>query len=418
MSIPIISNTIKQRSFFKALSQTLDNQLVAGVLCVVMFLFINPFLAVFFVALISFISNVPKCVYSIFASLSFALIFYARDYGVSWAGSTDDIPNYIIYFHSNDNLSIGDIFTRFFLIPSGTEPIWHILCWVLINIFHASDSDFIFTYYLILFLFLFACFLILSKEHYTLFAVIFFFLTPASMDALFHIWRQELALLVYLIGISLQLVRNKRSGLFLIYITPLIHLSFLYFVILFSVYLYFKNKGTTNTKRKYLFFLAIVSILVSLFYITGVTLLDASGLEAVTGYSSDSGENKARIFIVVIINTCLLLLTYVYLKNDDLNKFFLVLFFPILAIIFSFPGSNAIYGRLSIAVLPMLGIYIFRCFLLNFSNKLLPFLTVIIFLTGSLRIYLAYPVFCTQFLAYCHLFDPTLGIVKSISGIK
>jgi len=414
MSVPVY---IKNKILSIDISQKLDRSFITGVLCAVIFLLVNPFLAIFIVALISFTSNIPKWPFIIFAAIGFALFFYNRDYGVTWADSSDDVPNYILYFHSDDSLSITDIFTRFFLFPSGTEPLWHMWCWTLINVFHAGDNTFIFTYYLLLFVCLFTCFVLMSEKYFTLFAIVYIFLTPASLDALFHIWRQELALLVYLMGISLYFVKNKKAGLLLVYISPFIHLSFLYFAILFLVYCIFKNKKITSTKGRYMSFLGIVSILVSLFYLTGIAFLGSAGVSAIGDYFSGTGDSMIRMFIVVTINSVLLLSSFFLLKTDSLNSFFLMVFFPILTIMFFFPGSNAIYTRLFIAVLPLLGISFFRSYLMNFSKRLLPILIIFIFLTGSLRIYLALNVSCTQFLAHGHLFDPAMGILKCLQNI-
>jgi hypothetical protein len=395
-------------------SQKLDYSFVSGLFCIAVFFLVNPFLAIFIIAIVSLYTDIPKWPYIISASLSFALFFYSREYGVVWAASSDDIPNYLIYFHSDDYLSINDIFLRFFSFPSGTEPLWHLLCWLLINLFNAGSNDFLFSYYWLLFVCLFTGFRYLSEKYFALFAIIFFFLTPASIDGLFHLWRQELALLIYLIGIGLAMVKRKKIGFILIYITPLFHLSFVFFVSLFFCFSFYKNKKITNTKFKYFIFLMSISALVSLFYFTGITILESTGVSAITGYFEGTTESKIRVFIVVVINAAILLYSFFKLNTDDLNKFFLVLFFPILGIMFAFPGSDSIYQRLYVAILPILGIYLFRCYLLNYPSKYLGLLILVIFLSGSVRLYFAYTtkLSCTQFLAYGHFFDPTMGFIK------
>jgi hypothetical protein len=105
------------------------------------------------------------------------------------------------------------------------------------------------------------------------------------------------------------------------------------------------------------------------------------------------------------------------LKNDDLNNLFMVLCFSVFSIVMALPAASGIYERLLMFVLPLLGIYLYRCVILNFSARWQLPVIVVAFVFGATRLYLptrdqSGPMF---FLAYGHGFDPLMGVLKMLA---
>ena len=186
---------------------------LVGIISIILFLMVNPFLALFLLALVAMFHRVPTISFIIPASIAFAVFFYSREYGIEWyAGSTDDIPQYIEMYRMNHGISFSDLMLRFFDTPSGNEPLWHLPWWILKNGLDAADNTFIFLHYLVIFLMLFLALHSLSSRYLVPFVLVYFFLIPISVDGVAHIFRQELASFIFLAGVGLYLVRGQRVG--------------------------------------------------------------------------------------------------------------------------------------------------------------------------------------------------------------
>ena len=393
-----------------------NTRLFTAFITIFLFLLSNPFFAFFILSLISIKFQPPKILFLLLASFSFAFFFYSRKYGISWANNSagDDVPNYILLYNSNLNITFSEIFTRFFDSPGDNEPLWHLLFWVLLNFFHCTTSQFIFIHYLIIFLLLFSSFQIISKKYYIVIALAYFFLTPGSIDSIFHIWRQQLSFSIFLLGTVKFLIQKKNLGLLLILFTPFVHLVALFFVIIFFIFIYFKSRKMYKNKKLTIIFILIVCIsMFSMFNIV-LTYISSLNLDRVLIYLAfDSGENLRQI-IVMLIFLILILITFYFFNNDDWNNYIFFITFILSLLTTLLPSASSIINRITYFSIPFLGIYFVKWVFLNFKLNKLSIIIFFIFFTGLIRVYplITNKIASMQYLAFEHPLDPFMGIIK------
>jgi hypothetical protein len=388
---------------------------VISLLGVLLFLALNPFLALLILALIAVFRRVPPLVFVVVASLSFALFFFSRDYGIEWYfGSTDDVPDYIEIFKETYGLSLAGLWDFFLESPNGHELLWSLPVWALANLFDVSDNTFVFLHYVAIFIAVFLALSTFSTRYLVPLVLVYFFLTPISIDAISHIWRQQLAFSVLLAGIGLYTVRGMRIGKWLIYLSPLVHLSSLLFLMGFLIFRLIRaNKGFDN-KLKFSIALLVLLGLVPVVSSYAVAYLDSLGLERVMSYFEGTDANVARVYMLVGLYVIPMLGAFYFLKGDDTNNLLMILCMSVFTIVMGLPASNGIYDRLLMSALPFLGVYFYRCFFMNFSSRWHLPLLLVIFCTGAMRLYgptleQSGPMY---FLAYGHALDPFMGVLK------
>jgi hypothetical protein len=389
-----------------------------GLICILLFLLINPFLAVFVLAIIGVYRRIPGTVFIVSASIAFTIFFYFRDYGVVWYfNSTDDVPNYVGLYHDLLDSTPSDLIANFLDAPNGNELLWVLPWWALANVFDASDFTFIFVHYLVIFFAVFLALRTFSEKYLVALVLVYFFVMPISIDSIAHIWRQQLAFSMFLAGIGLYLVRRIRAGKWLIYLSPLMHLSLTFFVLGFLVFKLIKWNNGFDNKLKVLIVLLVILAFVPILSSSAVVYLDAIGLERVMSYLEAYVTDVRRVYLILGLYAVPMLAAFFLLKNDDPNNLIMVLCFSVFSIVMALPAASGIYERLLMFVLPLLGIYFFRCLNLNFSERWqLPFL-VFAFVFGAIRLYLptreqSGPMF---FLAYGQAFDPLMGVLKMLA---
>jgi hypothetical protein len=382
------------------------------------FLLFNPFLALFCLSLISLFFRVPKPVFVISATLAFTCFFFFRDYGMTWAdgASSDDIPTYILLYYTNQGIPFGEVFSKFLSSPGNYEPLWHAPFWVWLNVFNGGEKSFIFINYLLIFTFLFCALAAISSRYFILLALAYFFLTPGSIDSIFHIWRQQLSFGVFLWGCAQYLIKSKKTGLFLIFITPLIHLVCIYFVIIFIVYNFLRKRQLIKKKLPFFLYALLLSFISCTAFMAGLNYLASLNLDRVLIYFEGTGDSNVRQFIVMSIFLGLVSFTHIFFKNDDFNKLIIFITFVVTIMTIAFPSANTIFNRLSYFSVPFLGLYFVRWTLLNFSKKWLLHLTFFIFITGLYRIIplVTRKIASVQFLAFEHPLDPLMGVLKML----
>ena len=382
------------------------------------FILFNPFLALFFLSLIFIFFPVPKVLFLISASLSFTCFFYFRDYGMAWAegASGDDIPTYILLYYTNQGIPFGEVFSRFLSSPGNYEPLWHATFWLWLNVFKGGEKSFIFINYLFIFGLLFYALTEISSRYFILLALAYFFLTPGSIDSIFHIWRQQLSVCVFLIGCALYLIKSKKIGLFLILITPLIHLVCIYFVIIFIFFNFLRKRKIIEKKAPFFIYALLLSFIFCTIFIASLNYLASLNLDRVLIYLEGNGADNVRQFIVMSIFLGLVSVTHLFFKNDDFNKLIIFITFVVTIMTISFPSANSIFNRLSYFSVPFLGLYFVRWTALNFSKKWMLNITFFIFLTGLYRTIplITDKIASMQFLAFEHPLDPFMGLLKML----
>jgi hypothetical protein len=389
-----------------------------GLICILLFLLLNPFLAVFILAIIGIYRRIPGTAFLLSASIAFAIFFYFRDYGVVWYfNSTDDVPNYVGYYRDLLDATPADLIANFIDRPNGNELLWVLPWWALENVFEASDYTFIFIHYLLIFVAVFLAIRTLSEKYFTALVVIYFFVMPISIDSIAHIWRQQLAFSMYLAGVGLYLVRGVKGGKWLIYLSPLMHLSMLFFVAGFQVFRLIRWNNGFDNKLKVSIVLVAILALFPLIASSAVIYLDAIGLERVMSFLEAYGTDVRRVYLILGLYGVPMLVAFFALKSDDLNNLFMLLCFSVFSIVMALPAASGIYERLLMFVLPLLAIYLYRCVILNFSARWQLPVIVVAFVFGAVRLYLptrdqSGPMF---FLAYGHGFDPLMGVLKMLA---
>jgi hypothetical protein len=392
----------------------------AALVCILLFLILNPFLALFVLAIINFFRRIPAVPFILSASLAFTLFFFFRDYGVEWYfNSSDDVPTYIGLYETNATLSFGDLFTNFIEAPNGYELLWHLPWWFLMNTFHASDDTFVFLHYLVLFLGVFLSLLTLSREQLVPSVVVYFLLTPISLDAVAHVWRQQLACSVFLAGAGLHIVRGSRAGKWLIWAAPLVHVSFTFFLMLFLLFELIRARRGFDNKLKVSIFLALLLGLVPVIAKVAIFFLDSIGLARIMSYFEGYDTDVTRAYLIIAAYIVPMLLSFYLFRSDDLNHLFVVLCFAVFSIVLALPGSNSIYERLFMSVLPMWGLFLVRTLRANFRPAWYFAAVVASFLIGVLRLQTLASdgQGLGAFLAYGHAFDPLMGTIKMVSTL-
>jgi EpsG family len=396
------------------------DKVMLGLVCILLFLAINPFLALFLLSIVAVFRRIPMGVFIVSASIAFTLFFFSRDYGIEWyLGSTDDVPDYIAIYHETYGLSFTSLIDYFFESPNGHELLWSMPVWALSNLFDVSDNTFVFLHYLAIFTAVFLALSTFSKRYLVPLVLVYFFLTPISIDAISHIWRQQMAFSVILAGIGLYTVRRKRIGQWFIFLSPLVHISSLFFVMGFVTFKIIRaNRGFDN-KLKFSIALIVLLTAVPLFSSLAVSYLDALGLARIMSYFEGNEPDVLRVYLLVGLYVVPMLASFYLLENDDTNHLLMILSISVFTIVVGLPASNGIYDRLLMSAIPFLGLYFYRCYFLNFSSKWHLPLLLLVFYTGAMRLYnptleQSGPMF---FVAYGHAFDPFMGVVKLLVNL-
>lgn len=389
--------------------------------CVLMFLLLNPFLALLFLAFISLSYRIPTPVVVLSAATAFTLFFYFRDYGVVWYPSaTDDVPSYINLYYEGDGISYGELFKRFLEAPNGNEILWSTPWWALINGFDASPETFVFLHYFLIFLMLFIALATLSPRYLPALAVVYFLLIPISIDSIAYIWRQQLAFSVFLAGVGLYMVRGRNSGLLLIFGSVLVHVATTFFVVVFLIFEFLRRRGAFANKLKVSLILLGVLSVIPIASTIIIRVLDTIGLERVLDYLLDSGNvDPRRVYLLMGGYVLPLVVAFYVLRNDAANNLFMVLCLATFSLVLAIPSANSVYDRLLMFCLPLLSLNLFRCLMINFPAGWRIVAVLFAFLVGVLRIH-ASAVDGSgpgAFLAYGHAFDPMMGVLNMLTSL-
>ena len=406
-----------QRELLRLPGDGARDSVLAGLISITLFLFVNPFLSLFLLALISMIHRVPTLAFIVPASITFAVFFFSREFGIDWyPGSTDDIPQYIELYQANEGVSLYGLLENFVYRPSGNEPLWQVIWWTLLHGFGGSDNTFVFLHYLLNFSVLFLALHALSARYFIPLALVYLFFIPISIDGLAHIFRQELSSFIFLAGVGIYLNTGRRLGKLFIYPSPLFHLSSLFWVAAFILFENLRKRRLFENRKKIslilLFLLLVCPIMLSI----TVTILDYLGVYNIIGYFEGSGINKIRVYLLIGAYGGIQLLAFFLLRHDDLNHLILIMCVAVYSLVIALPAANGIYDRLLITALPLLSVYLFRSILENFHvSWSVPSITVI-FSIGLMRLYASSGAGNGPgaYLAFGNAFDPSMGLIKTL----
>ena len=415
-----LGSVIRPASMASMPSRETVNAGLASLVCALLFLAVNPFLALLLLAVLSRFQRVPTPVFLVCAVVSLTLFFYLRDYGVEWyPNSTDDVPQYISIYEDNFGLSFGDVLQRFLAAPNGNELLWQGPWWVVLNVFNASDDTFVFLHYLVNFTAIILALRCVSRVYLIPLCVVYFFLTPISVDAIAHIWRQQLAFSMFLAGVGLYMAQGNRRGRWLIYGSMLMHLSCVFYSLLFVAAEWVRRRGGFENKLRVSVLLALILLVMPIVSSAAVFFLDSIGLARIMTYFEGYDVDVVRVYLIIGVYAVPMLIVYYLLPNDAMNNLFMVLCFAVFSIVMALPGANSLYDRLLMFVLPLWGLYFFRTMLLNFSPRFCLPVTLLIFAIGVSRLHapIAEGYGVANFLAHGNAFDPFMGTVRMLTNL-
>lgn len=389
---------------------------VAAFLSPILFLFVNPFLALFLVALISIYWNVPKLMFLVLAVPSFAMFFFSREYGIEWypGVSGDDVPAYISLYQSNYGLTLEDLLHRFLEAPNGNEILWHAPWAALLNVFGVSDDAFVFLHYVVIFLTLFAAMRLLSRKYWISLILVYFFLTPLTVDGVAHIWRQQLSFAMFVSGVALKYQCKSRAGDWLICASPLMHVSVIFFVMGYWSFLFLQRFRVFDHKLRFAVSIGIFMTIIPVLSSSMVIILDSLGMARISAFYEDGQGSIFRVYLLLVVYALPMVSAFLLLHTDTINRLFLFLCLAVFSLVLALPGANGIYDRLLMFSLPLMGLFFYRCLICNFEKKWLAPVLFATFVIGSVRMLLPAlnQIGVMAFLANGHGFDPTMGLVR------
>jgi hypothetical protein len=363
-----------------------NNEILHIFLVLLLFSLLNPFLALIFLSLIRLPSKKAEWVFHLMFSIAFAVFFYSRDFGVDfYLNASDDVPVYLYLFDGYYTSSFGDLFVKFLQSPSGYEFGFHFF-WKFWSFFTFSSTGLIFLNYLFYFFLLSIFSSKISKYYFPFLILGYFFIFPISLYSIAHIWRQQMAMFVFYIAVT-NFLNNSNTKLnrLLIWFTPLIHLTSIYFVGLFYVFQFFENKKNLDIKN---IFKVITIFFISQFLLIQfvIRLFEYIGLTKFLGYLGGYSMDKSQFFIYLPFYIIITLIVFMYLNKNKTNNFFITLILVCLTIPFSMPQFNSLYDRFINISLPLLGLF-FAKYIIYSNQKLMNGIGYVLILSiGYLRL--------------------------------
>lgn len=301
------------------------------------YLFFNPIYVTLIIGLLNKYINRKRLFTNLILIFSFSLFFFNRDYGVDfYPNANDDVPVYVTYFLNLSDSSFLDIINNFIKFPSGNEPLWHFF-WLPVNLITQGNSDvFIFLhYFLIFYLLLFISKSVFSKNPELVFILLLTFF-QFTLYNVTHLWRQFLAFEVFIIGL---LSFKKSSRIILIFSSFLIHISSLYYIALYYLYI-FLNKFIRSIYIKIFFAL----LFIFLFFNT-IAFFLGNYFERIAYYTQGLSADRSFQSLKGVLFSIILFTCYkksAYLKNKNILFYIASISFLLPLII---PQFNAIYDR-------------------------------------------------------------------------
>ena len=288
-------------------------------------------------------------------------------------------------FERYDTFSFGDLFINFLQAPSGNEIGFHFF-WKFISFFTFNPSDLIFLNYFFYFFLLSIFCSKISKSYFPFLIIGYFFIFPISLYSLAHVWRQQMAVFVFYIAVT-NFFNNSNPKLnrLLIWSTPFIHLTSIYFLLLFYAFQFFEKKKKLDIKN----ILKVISVFfVSQFFLIQfvIRLFESLGLTKFQSYLFGYSMDKSQFFIYLPFYIMITLIVFRYLNKNKINNFFITVILVCLTIPFSMPQFNALYDRFINFSLPLLGLF-FAYYVIYSKQKLMNGIGFILIISiGYLRL--------------------------------
>ena len=373
-----------------------DKYLLNSLIIVLLFLFINPIYAILLTTYFSVNHNYSKPTTLLTLILSFSLFFFSRKYDVYfYFDSTDDVPVYIDYYLKLSSISIAAIFENFLKNPSGNEPFWHLIWWIINRLTNSNVNIFIFLHYLLIFYFFAKITIYLSPKYFEISFLLILFLFPVTLYNVCHIWRQILSFEFFLYGSLLYYHKNKKiNGYIFIILSVLTHVSSLYFFMIFlSTNMFFKY--AMLTKKNIILFSTIILILISSSFQLFLSLLGETFVR-LANYTEAASANRNGLDIKLVIYIAITIYAFAKSRITKFNSFLFINIIIPLFLPFIFPTFNAIYDRYFSLALTLLSVYLFIITtnvygsIIYIREKNLFFFTCVLLFISFIKLYYEY----------------------------
>ena len=395
-----------------------EKYLLNSLLIVLLFLFINPIYAILLTTYFSVNHNYSKSTTLLTLILSFSLFFFSRKYDVYfYFDSTDDVPVYIDYYLKLSSISIGGIFENFLINPSGNEPFWHLIWWIVNRMTNSNVNIFIFLHYLLIFYFFAKITINLSPKYFEISFLLILFLFPVTLYNVCHIWRQILSFEFFLYGALLYYQKNKKTnGYIFIILSVFTHVSSLYFFLIFLSSNIFFNFAVL-TKKNIILFSTTILIFISFGFQVFLLLLGETFLR-LANYTEAASADRNGLDIKLVIYIVVTIYAFAKSKITKFNSFLFINIIIPLFLPFIFPAYNAIYDRYFSLALTLLSVYLFIITtnvygtIIYIREKKLFFFTSVLLFINFMKLYYEYSngIGVISYIGYSNAFRLNNGI--------
>jgi hypothetical protein len=225
-----------------------DEAFPINLFVVLLFLLLNPLYVIAICAVLNFLNaRINFRLFSSMFALSFALVYFLRDWGMS-----GDPYFYLHKFQIADNRSLLELFQRFIIHPHSNEVFYYLYLWISNLIFGGNVRLFAYINYFIIFLLTAYLAKVVDERRYVVILLCILFVNPGFMINLFQLWRHIFALLIFFTGIYLfESSKNRRISRIIMYSACLFHLVVTPYIILYEMFNLFtqKNNQLPNMKK-------------------------------------------------------------------------------------------------------------------------------------------------------------------------
>jgi hypothetical protein len=370
--------------------------LEASLLVAALFVLLSPMYALPAAALISCFYILSFRIVAPLFCFAFVVTMLSRDLGVRWSDTAgDDVPSYLILYYQVSQLRVLDLFKMFTGRVEGvaaTESGYGILLYVLGVVSGTNFKVYLVIQYLFSAMLVVAGARIISRRMFMVYLYFgyFFFLGRWYQSA--HLFRNDLANSILIIGIALYLLHGKKTGLLVGMSSLMFHLSSLPGVGVLCAFAAFdytrKRRLNYNTQvtasRK---ISTLVMTLVFIFCVP-IILFYTSKMLAFVGYEKllvylMRAEGYDHLALPVLIRgvfyMTLLVILYIFFKMDKFIECVGIMFAISLGVGLFYPENFGLFGRLMSFARSNLTLAVCRLTAVNFHKNIMILAIVFLF---------------------------------------
>lgn len=329
---------------------------------VIMFLIINPVISLILSLLLVGKDKVLVRWVAIFFGFSISLFLFKKEYGAQLTATAfDDVASYIYMYDRSAYYSLFDyVFIGRDMYFVGSEPIFRLYLWALKNLFLISDDFFVYlTCFVIVFSLMYA-FRLMDERRYLYYFVLYLFASQAGIVLVSSIWRQQLALVLILLGFTLYVRGDKMKGFGFLFMAPLVHVSSVFILLYFVLLEGLERVWVFDRKSFFVFSLILIAIISPLLMVFGSSILFQSGADRLDLYMTGTGDDRRIAFITVLVIGALYLVPALFYQIHKLYLYFVYVFIGGISFMMVYPSANGVFDRIMMYSRPFIGVYLFE----------------------------------------------------------